>query len=169
MTEHVFLTGRKQVGKSTLIRKELERYKKENGEGKIGGFLTVRTDAVYDGKYSVHMLRAGTESDPSEENLLFICGSADSSRPDERFDRMGSRILEESVRNGAELLVMDELGPNEAGALVFQEAVLRALDGDIPILGVLQEADSAFLKKVAAHPKVRVIRVTEENRDALKL
>ena len=55
MTEHVFLTGRKQVGKSTLIRKELERYKKVNGEGKIGGFLTVRTDAVYDGKYSVHM------------------------------------------------------------------------------------------------------------------
>lgn len=141
MTEHVFLTGRKQVGKSTLIRKELERYKKENGE----------------------------ESTPSEENLLFICGSADRSRSDERFDRMGSRILEESVRNGAELLIMDELGPNEAGALVFQEAVLRALDGEIPILGILQEADSPFLKKVAAHPKVRVIRVTEENRDALTL
>lgn len=141
MTEHVFLTGRKQVGKSTLIRKELERYKKENGE----------------------------ESAPSEENLLFICGSADRSRSDERFDRMGSRILEESMRNGAELLIMDELGPNEAGALVFQEAVLRALDGEIPILGVLQEADSPFLKKVAAHPKVRVIRVTEENRDALTL
>ena len=141
MTEHVFLTGRKQVGKSTLIRKELERYKKENGE----------------------------ESAPSEEKLLFICGSADRSRSDERFDRMGSRILEESMRNGAELLIMDELGPNEAGALVFQEAVLRALDGEIPILGVLQEADSPFLKKVAAHPKVRVIRVTEENRDALTL
>lgn len=141
MTEHVFLTGRKQVGKSTLIRKELERYKKENGE----------------------------ESAPSEENLLFICGSADRSRSDERFDRMGSRILEESMRNGAELLIMDELGPNEAGALVFQEAVLRALDGEIPILGVLQEADSPFLKKVADHPKVRVIRVTEENRDALTL
>ena len=141
MTEHVFLTGRKQIGKSTLIRKELERYKKENGE----------------------------ESAPSEENLLFICGSADRSRSDERFDRMGSRILEESMRNGAELLIMDELGPNEAGALVFQEAVLRALDGEIPILGVLQEADSPFLKKVAAHPKVRVIRVTEENRDALTL
>ena len=102
MTEHVFLTGRKQVGKSTLIRKELERYKKENGEGKIGGFLTVRTDAVYDGKYSVHMLRAGEKCMPSEENLLFICGSADSSRSDERFNRMGSRILEESVRNGAD-------------------------------------------------------------------
>lgn len=80
MTEHVFLTGRKQVGKSTLIRKELERYKKENGE----------------------------ESAPSEENLLFICGSADRSRSDERFDRMGSRILEESMRNGAELLIMDD-------------------------------------------------------------
>ena len=46
--------------------------------------------------------------------------------------------------------------------------VLAALDGDMPVLGVLQKADTAFLQAVAAHPRVRVVTVTEENRDRLR-
>ena len=64
---------------------------------------------------------------------------------------------------------MDELGPHEEQAAAFRQAVLRALDGDAPIIGVLQQAESAFLDRVAAHPGVRLITVTEENRDALRL
>ena len=47
-------------------------------------------------------------------------------------------------------------------------AVLAALDGDKPVYGVLQQADSEFLGRVAAHPRVRVVTVTEENRDRLR-
>ena len=47
--------------------------------------------------------------------------------------------------------------------------VLRALEGDVPVVGVLQQAESAFLRQVASHPNVRVVTVTEENRDALRL
>ena len=65
-------------------------------------------------------------------------------------------------------IVMDELGPSEAAALEFQKAVLAALDGDKPVYGVLQQADSEFLGRVAAHPRVRVVTVTEENRDRLR-
>ena len=50
----------------------------------------------------------------------------------------------------------------------FQAAVLAALDGEKPVCGVLQQADSAFLRRVAAHPRVRVVTVTEENRDTLR-
>ena len=53
-------------------------------------------------------------------------------------------------------------------AAVFCGAVLAALDGDMPVLGVLQKADTAFLRAVAAHPRVRVVTVTEENRDRLR-
>ena len=45
---------------------------------------------------------------------------------------------------------------------------LAALDGDMPVLGVLQKADTAFLRAVASHPRVRVVTVTEENRDRLR-
>ena len=47
-------------------------------------------------------------------------------------------------------------------------AVLAALDGDMPVLGVLQKADTAFLRAVASHPCVRVVTVMEENRDRLR-
>lgn len=38
MTQHIFLTGKKHIGKSTLIQKILDDYKKTADE-----FLTVRT------------------------------------------------------------------------------------------------------------------------------
>ena len=63
---------------------------------------------------------------------------------------------------------MDELGPAEAAAQRFQTAVLAMLDGEKPVYGVLQQEDSAFLRRVAAHPRVRVVTVTKENRDALR-
>ena len=47
--------------------------------------------------------------------------------------------------------------------------ILRALEGDVPVVGVLQQAESVFLRQVASHPNVRVVTVTEENRDALRL
>ena len=50
----------------------------------------------------------------------------------------------------------------------IQKAVLAALDGDKPVYGVLQQADSEFLGRGAALPRVRVVTVTEENRDRLR-
>lgn len=155
-TEHLFFTGRKGVGKSTLVRAAIEARR-------VGGFFTRRVEGVLE-RPSVHLLRAGTADVPSAENLLFYCGGdADI----QRFERLGCAALAEA--GDCEALVMDELGPHEAQAAAFQQAVLRALDGDTPIVGVLQQAESAFLRQVALHPNVRVITVTEENRDALRL
>ena len=67
-----------------------------------------------------------------------------------------------------DVLLMDELGPAESGAKKFCEAVLAALDGDLPVLGVLQKADTEFLRAVAGHPRVRLVTVTVENRDELR-
>lgn len=155
-TEHLFFTGRKGVGKSTLVRAAIEGRH-------VGGFFTKRVEGVLE-RPSVHLLRAGTADVPSAENLLFCCGgSADI----QRFEQLGCGALADTA--GCDVLVMDELGPHEAQAAAFQQAVLRALDGAVPIIGVLQQVESAFLRQIAAHPNVRVITVTEENRDALRL
>lgn len=155
-TEHLFFTGRRGVGKSTLVRAAIEGRR-------IGGFFTKWVEGVLE-RPSVHLLRAGTADVPSAENLLFCCGgSADI----QRFEQLGCGALADTA--GCDVLVMDELGPHEAQAAAFQQAVLRALDGAVPIIGVLQQAESAFLDRVAAHPGVRLITVTEENRDALRL
>ncbi len=51
MTHHVFLTGAKQVGKSTLLKKTLRSF-----DGQIGGFFTLRTCEYLKTGFSVHLL-----------------------------------------------------------------------------------------------------------------
>lgn len=157
MTRHLFLTGAKHIGKSTIINKLLAE-----STLTLGGFRTLRTDSVLCDRFSVHMLRPG--ECPTRENLLFVCGEP-SENTVSRFDSLGCAALTQS--DGAQLLLMDELGPNEAKALHFQQAVLSVLDGSTPILGVLQQADSPFLRQIAAHEAVTVMEVTLENRDTL--
>ena len=151
MTRHLFLTGPKGVGKSTLIRDCLARE-----TGRLGGFFTVKQQG------NVYLLRAGGGEAPDAENFLFRCGCGGDPG---RFDALGCAALADT--EGRSLLVMDELGPHEAQAVRFQAAVFRALEGEIPILGVLQQADSDFLRRIAGHPQVTVLTVTEDNRGRL--
>lgn len=157
MARHIFLTGPKQVGKTTLLRAALADF-----PGSVGGFCTLRTRAYLGDAWSVHLLRPGCGEAPGPQNLLFVCGAADGETAS-RFDRLGTAALAEGA--GRDVLLMDELGPHEARAAVFRQAVLAALDGVVPILGVLQAAPSPFLEEVARHPQVRLIQVTAENRD----
>lgn len=157
MARHIFLTGDKRVGKSTLIRNFLESF-----SGKVGGFRTVRTDAVH-GDFSVHLVRPGEE--PSTENQLFLCMRKGDPGTIARFDALGCAALENAA--GCDLMLMDELGPAEAKAEKFKQAVLKALDGDTPIIGVIQKAESEFLETIRSHKNVDVVEVTLENRDIL--
>lgn len=147
MKKHIFLTGDKGVGKSTLVRRLLAE-----GSWRLGGFFTVKHED------KVYLLRPGES--PCPDNLLFRCGQdADPAR----FDTLGCAAL--SVP--CDVILMDELGPHESGAQAFQAAVFRALDGGTPVLGVLQKADTPFLRQVAAHPQVQAVEVTPENREEL--
>ena len=159
MARHIFVTGDKRVGKSTLLRAYLDRF-----QGKVGGFSTIRTDGVYGGRFSVHLVTPGGK--PTEENLLFLCPPPkDDAAVAARFEELGCAALADS--KDCDLLLMDELGPTETKAEKFQQAVLDALDGDIPIIGVLQKAESEFLDRVRTHPNVDVIELTLENRELL--
>lgn len=148
---HLFLTGQKGAGKSTLIRGLLAEE-----TGRLGGFFTVRHEG------GVYLLPAAKERTFTPESLLFRCGHDGDPA---RFDDLGCAALADTA--GCRLLVMDELGPHEEAALRFQAAVFRTLDGSTPILGVLQQAQSQFLDRIARHPRVTVLTVTEENRNTL--
>ena len=63
---------------------------------------------------------------------------------------------------------MDELGPHEEKAEIFQKQVVRVLNQNIPIIGVLQDSESPFLDKIKNHKRVKVIEVTEKNRKQLR-
>ena len=64
--------------------------------------------------------------------------------------------------------MMDELGFMESKAEAFTQAVIHALDVDIPVIAAVKARfDVPFLNEVRAHPKTRLYMITTENRDAL--
>lgn len=159
MKKHTFFTGGRGVGKSTLLQKRLNHC-----QGVRAGFVTEKVPCG--GTFAVHMLPVWGNKAPSQDTLLFYCDNKGAYEEiGRRFDRLGCELL--SDIDDADVIVMDELGSAEACAKAFQESVLSLLDGETPILGVLQEGTSEFLQQIAAHPNVEIICVTTENRDSL--
>lgn len=154
---HVFLTGKKHVGKSTLLKKVLH-----NCSVPIGGFFTVRSCSYLQSIYTLHLLQASSALVPNASNFLAICGKPDKQTA-QRFDQLGCEAL--TVNSNASLIVMDELGPHEGDAVLFRQTVLQTLNRDVPVIGVLQDSDAPFLKEIMQHPNVTVFLITEENRN----
>ena len=83
----------------------------------------------------------------------------------EVFEELGVKLLNEAKPDG--VIVMDEIGFMEIRAERFCDAVLRALEGDIPVLATVKDTElgSEFLDKVRKHPKAEVYMLTPDNRE----
>jgi len=159
---HIFLQGMLNVGKSTVIRKTLEILT-ACGPLKIGGFNTWRSGAL-DSNIYIRPAMPGRE----DEKYHLASYRADSHNIDcdpLAFDQTGVRLLEENPY--ADLIIMDELGFLERYSSVFQQTVLKALDRDIPVIGVLRKKDIPWHEPIKTHPLVSIREVTMENRDTL--
>lgn len=166
--KHLFLTGNIRVGKSTIIRRFLEMTGLRPEE--LGGFRT-EICMEKDGSSSVHLVSPAGSEDLDRENRIMIrpprireLGGYPEVFP-EVFDARGVELLR--TEGSEKLVLMDELGFAEQGASRFRNRVLEILDGPVPVLGVLKQWPGDFLNRVSAHPRVSVVRVTEENREEI--
>jgi nucleoside-triphosphatase len=203
---HIFLTGDRRIGKTTVIANTVDRLVKSGvvaTEG-ITGFRTVwaagRETAVGAPVPFAAVPAAAGDLTEALYILPYVAGDpigsfvrasdrrgaippgarpvamreADGSRfviCPEVFDEDGVAILRAAACAASQscpaLIVMDELGFMESGAPAFRDAVMRVLDGDIPVLGVLRKESVPFLDAVRNHPGARVTEVTKNNRDML--
>ena len=153
---HLFLTGEIQVGKSTILNRLAAQCFRAPG-----GFCTRWDTAEH---RTLHLLSYPPCLPCGTDNLIARRQSLDQMQVwPERFDLLGPQLL---ARPG-DGIVMDELGFLERDAMAFQAAVLAALDGARPVLGVIKPRAHPFLDQIRRHPRVRVELVTPENRDAL--
>jgi nucleoside-triphosphatase len=156
---HLFLTGDPGCGKSTVVNKLLART-----AARVGGFRTGfgsdRTSACR----SLYLWPAWEEPQWDNAHTVAEFSQSGVTPLPGRFDALGCAAL---VRPDTELLIMDECGRLEQEALSFQSAILTALDGKIPILGVVRQGLPGWTAAVAAHPAVELITVTQANRDRL--
>lgn len=161
---HIFLTGEIQIGKSTVIHKTLDL---------LGitpqGFRTYFGPDRDEADRLLYLNSAAQPRTFNEEKAVarFRAGQS----PEvlvERFDDYGARLIRGArADSAAALVLMDECGSLESGALVFQREVLAALDGSKPVLGVVKLASRGWTDQIREHTKVALVTVTRENRDRL--
>ena len=158
----IFLTGEIQIGKTTIIQKAIELLMVD-----YGGFKT------YFGPDRDLANRLLYMNSITEANIYSaeygIVRFSDDSKPqviDNRFDTFGAELIKNAIEN-KELIIMDECGRLERDSLEFQKGVLKALESDIPILGVIKLDSSGWVDQIRKHPSVKLITVTSENRNDL--
>jgi nucleoside-triphosphatase len=159
---HIFLTGEKQVGKSTLWKKVLA----QSGISPAG-FQTLEylVNGCFRG-YRLHGL-GRTPAELGNDIPVSVFLRRKLHLPvSESFDVFGTALLKLSLEDGG-FILMDELGIFERSAVAFRQTVVDCLNSDCHVLGVLQKADDPFLVEILNRPDVLVFTVTKENRDAL--
>lgn len=164
---HIFLTGEKQIGKSTVIKRLLAA--RECREKVVGGFFT-EPMIDFSGERVGFKLRLWDDQFAilAHRNFLtsHIFGSYEVNL--DVFEKFAVTELDHILlaRNYKNIVIMDELGRMETGAYEFQKKIFQILDGrELQVLGVVQRFDTDFLKAIRERPDVTLIHITKENRD----
>lgn len=159
---HALIVGDIGVGKSTLINRVLEELNVS-----IAGFETKKEERLWDKEKGlpVFIHKAGAERHFTEENLLGWRCCPNKVTFTETFDRYS-----EMLRNisGCDIIKMDEIGFMEAGSEAFRSAILKCLDGDIPVIAAVKSMEGVpFLEEIRSHSKCVRFDINAENRDEL--
>jgi nucleoside-triphosphatase len=166
LTFRVFLTGIPGVGKSSIVRKVVERTQQEGI--KVGGMASsdLRSGPTRVG-FEIRNLMTG------EAGVLAHVNQATGPRiskyhvKSEDLDRIGVEAIVSAIKH-ADLIVIDEVGPMELTSRRFKEAVQAALACGKPLLGTVhRNAQDPLVNAIRRDRAVEVIEVTNESRDSL--
>ncbi len=160
-TRHLFLWGKPQVGKTTLINRLLA----DHPDWKIRGIRSysdfkMSTDAgtpVY-----IEPVHSCTWY-MKEMGLVGLRGPEGRIGFPKMFDDIGVRILKDC--HHGDLFIIDEIGTMENQATNYQQAILQMLEAQTPILGVIKRDETTFLNTIRHHPSVCLLEITPENRE----
>ncbi len=161
MGKTILLTGRPGVGKTTVIKKVLERL-----PGRAGGFYTA--------EIREHGRRQGFKIitlDGREGILAHV-----SIEGPKRVSKYGVDLTSlesigvEAIRRAIaedDYVVIDEIGKMELFSAEFKAAVREAIASDAIVLGTITWRPHPWADEIKSHPQVTVLEVTRENREAM--
>jgi len=157
--QHLLLTGKPGTGKTSLIREAVA------GAGvKAGGFYTeeMRRGGIRQGFRLVTL--DGREAVLAHVNFSSPYRVSKYKVDLDSLNRVGVSALRQALIE-CDLIVIDEIGKMELLSPQFREAVRRAIDGDKRVLGTIMLNPNPFCDALKAHPGVRVLTVTRDNRE----
>ncbi len=155
---NLFLTGEIQVGKSTLLKKLIQKSGLRPG-GLETGFGPWRAEE----SRRLFLYPYGAP-DYSEDAVCARMGPEGKTVCPAVFDRRGAALIRAAAADPeTDVVVLDELGFLEKDAMEFRAAVLEALRSPKPVWGVLRLGGGCWGDVDLG----RIVTVTVENRDEL--
>lgn len=159
--ENLLLTGRPGIGKTTLVRRVVERLGRP-----AGGFYTR--------ELRMRGRRVGFEIETLAGEAATLAHVDVRSRyrvgrygvDVEALERVGVPAVRAAVQRGW-LVVIDEIGKMELYSEAFKAAVLEALDSPAPVLATITQSRHPWAERVKRRSDVYLIEVTRGNRDTL--
>jgi len=160
--KNVLMTGPPGCGKTTVIRRVIERL----ADLRLAGFYTkeIRKQGERVGFEAVGL--AGQAA------MLAHAGFRSSHRVGRYGVDVGGfeAILQAELATAADsvdVFVIDEIGKMECLSRVFAEAVTRVLDSRVPVLATVAAKGGGFIAAVRCRPDVEVMTISANSRDKL--
>ena len=161
MTQKILLTGRPGCGKTTLIKRVVNK-------------LKLPTDGFYTEEIREHGQRVGFKivTLAGEETVLAHLDFKTANRVGKygldlsALETIGVAALRRAVA-ARHLVVIDEIGPMEIRSRVFCDAVNEALDSNVPVIGTISVRPNPFTNAIKNRHDVTIIEVRRNNRDQL--
>ncbi len=159
LKKNIFLTGAPSSGKTTVIKKLIERLNHP-----VSGFYT--EEEKKDGKRVGFLMKTvdGKKGYLGHEDI----------RSDFRIRRYGvsieniEKIAVPSIAPGGnKIILLDEIGKMECFSEVFRRAAIEALDSANIVLGTITLGGDEFVIGIKNRVDIEIHEVTLENRDLL--
>lgn len=156
---HILITGKPRTGKTTLIKRIIDVC----GTA-CGGFYT--EEVIEKGSRAGFLIRT-TEG---EEGLLAKKGLPSPFRLGkygidvQSLDRIGVKAVEDALKN-KKIVVIDEIGKMELFSERFKDIMLKVLDSDRKLVGVIHLAEWPYLNAIRGRSDVVLLEVNGRNND----
>lgn len=160
----ILITGLPGCGKTTLLENLVQEWKHRI---KIAGFITkeIREKGQrrgfelisVDGKSSI-LSHVDFKNSPSIGRYGVDI---------ENFEKFLSTIP--FADPDTELIVVDEIGKMECLSEKFQKTILYLLQSPKPLLATIALYGTAFIEKIKRQPEIEILKISPENRTAIKL
>jgi len=161
MPLHILLTGKPRTGKTTLIKKIVKDLKHS-----CGGFYTeeitedekrvgfkIKTFEGREGILALHGLRSRLRLGKYGINIKDL-------------EEIGVKAIEEALENN-EIVIIDEIGKMELFSEKFKDIVLKTLDSEKRLIGVIHLADLGFLNSIRVRRDVAIFEVEIGNHEKI--
>ena len=164
---NVLITGNPGIGKTTIVRRVLAVLRNTQCAIRTGGFLTEETRK--------HRRRVGFQIVTLDTHEVTALAQLNLDTP-YRIGKYGVSLAAMTAvaipalrraSDGADLIVVDEIGRMECFAPDFLVAINECLNSPKPLLGVVSRHRLPFLDAIRDRDDVELIEVNEHSRDCL--